>query len=292
MVDYWTVTRVAVPSPHPTSYVSVEAGSRAVIDVAPTAENARLPVLLVPGFMGSKEDFTPIFDALAAAGHRVVGLDLAGQGESDPGAVAQDPASYLPGAMAVDLPQVLTALGIESAHLLGHSYGGLVTRAAVLADPTPWASLTLLCSGPGALQAERRTATDLLRQAAADMPLAELYDVMLSYWESKGDPLPPSGAREFQRSRFAAGPPAGIIGIANGLLDEVDQVAALGAVLRHADLPVNVIYGERDDAWLPSEQDEMAGRLGVTPIVIAGAGHSPAYEAPDVLIDVLRTLWA
>ena len=280
-----------MPSPHPTSHVTVRAGSRALIDVAPTG-TSRLPVLLVPGFTGSKEDFTPILDPLAAAGHRAIALDLAGQWESGPGAEADDPASYLPDALAADLSQVLAALGIGRAHLLGHSYGGLVARAAVLADPAPWASLTLLCSGPAALQAERRNATDLLRQAAAGMPLADLYDVMLSYWESRGDPLPPSGARGFQRARFAAGPAAGIVGMANGLLEEPDRVDALLAVARHADLPVHVVYGEHDDAWLPSEQDGMAARLGATPVMIAGAGHSPAYEAPEVLVELLGRLWA
>lgn len=280
-----------MPSPHPTSRVTVAAGSRAVIDVA-GPESAGLPVLLLPGFTGSKEDFTPVLDGLVAAGHRVLALDLAGQWESGPGADPDDPDSYLPAALAPDLPQVLSALGIERAHLLGHSYGGLVARAAVLADATPWASLTLLCSGPGALSGDRRIPLDLLRQAAAGMQLADLYDLMLDYWHSHGEELPPPAARDFQRARFSAGPPAGIVGITNGLLEEPDRVSALRVALEAAGLPVHVVYGEHDDAWLPAEQDVMAERLGTSPVVIAGAGHSPAYEAPAILVEVLARLWA
>src|SRR5918997_893590 len=40
-------------------------------------------------------------------------------------------------------------------HLVGHSFGGLVSRAAVLADPSLFASLTLLGSGPSRLVGPR-----------------------------------------------------------------------------------------------------------------------------------------
>ena len=47
-------------------------------------------------------------------------------------------------------------------HLVGHSFGGLVTRAAVLAEPALFTSLTLLGSGPAKLSGRRADLLDHL----------------------------------------------------------------------------------------------------------------------------------
>lgn len=67
--------------------------------------------------------------------------------------------------------------------------------------------------------------------------------------------------------------------------DRIDDVA-------RAEVPGFVVYGESDDAWPLALQDAMAARLGSTPVVIAGAGHSPAVDQPETLADVLTGLWA
>jgi pimeloyl-ACP methyl ester carboxylesterase len=112
-------------------------------------------VLLVPGFTGSKEDFAPLLRPLCAAGHQVVALDQRGQFES-PG--PDDPARYSVAELGQDLVAVARQLRAEGAgtlHLLGHSFGGLVSRAAVLAEPAAFTSLTLLGSGPSRLGGAR-----------------------------------------------------------------------------------------------------------------------------------------
>src|SRR3954469_19375886 len=45
-------------------------------------EFASATVLLVPGYTGSKEDFAPLLDGIAAAGLRAIAVDLPGQFES------------------------------------------------------------------------------------------------------------------------------------------------------------------------------------------------------------------
>ena len=40
-------------------------------------------MLLLPGYTGSKEDFSPILDPLAADGFRAIAVDLPGQFESE-----------------------------------------------------------------------------------------------------------------------------------------------------------------------------------------------------------------
>jgi pimeloyl-ACP methyl ester carboxylesterase len=56
-------------------------------------------------------------------------------------------------------------------------------------------------------------------------------------------------------------------------------------------MPVLVLYGENDDAWAPEEQALMAERLGARRVVIPGAAHSPAVEAPETTASALTTFW-
>src|SRR3954447_14381436 len=125
------------------------AGPLAALDTGAGAP--RGTVLLVAGYTGSKEDFAPLLAPLAAAGVRAVAIDQRGQYES-PG--PDDPAAYSVAELADDLLAVARQLREERGgplHLVGHSFGGLVSRAAVLADPAAFTSLTLLGSGPSEL---------------------------------------------------------------------------------------------------------------------------------------------
>ena len=71
---------------------------------------------------------------------------------------------------------------------------------------------------------------------------------------------------------------------AAGLPRPDPALATLGASLL-------VLYGENDDAWAPSIQDEMARRLGAQRVCIPGAAHSPAVEAPETVASTLTRFW-
>src|SRR5438552_2365588 len=124
----------------------------------PAGVITRPPAVLVPGYTGSKEDFLPVLGPLARAGHRVVALDLRGQYES---AGPEDPAAYTLDALAKDVADVLARLG-EPAHLLGHSFGGLVARRVVIGGVRPL-TLALVGSGPAALGGARAAVIELMR---------------------------------------------------------------------------------------------------------------------------------
>ena len=148
--DVSTPTSLELPEGTRRATIETARGEFAALDAVPAAGPCELgTALLVPGYTGSKEDFTAILGQLAAAGRRVIAIDLRGQYQT-PG--PDDPAAYDIAELGADITAVAEAT--QASHLLGHSFGGLVARSAVLGGYTP-DSLTLLSSGPGALPGPR-----------------------------------------------------------------------------------------------------------------------------------------
>src|SRR3954470_160986 len=73
-----------------------------------------------------------VFDALVAAGRRVIALDARGHGESDK---PHDPAAYENDAMARDARGLLDHLGVESVDIIGYSMGALISLRLVPEEP-------------------------------------------------------------------------------------------------------------------------------------------------------------
>jgi pimeloyl-ACP methyl ester carboxylesterase len=263
------------------------AGPLAALDTGGDGE--RGTVLLVPGFTGSKEDFAPLLRPLCAAGHRVVAIDQRGQFES-PG--PDDPARYSVAELGEDLVAVarqLRAEGVGTLHLLGHSFGGLVSRAAVLAEPAAFTSLTLLGSGPSRLGGARAELLEHLTPLldAGGVPLVHETLEQLAMTDPKAQQVP-EPTRAFLSRRFLANSAAGLRGMADAMTREPDRVAELAAT----GVPVLVAHGAADDAWTPAVQEDMARRLGARHEVVPGAIHSPAIENPARTVEVLLAFWA
>jgi len=247
------------------------------------------PAVLVPGYTGSKEDFALVLAALAATGRRVAAMDQRGQFES-PG--PDDPAAYTVETLAADVNAVAADLAGRSGgpvHLLGHSFGGLVTRGAVLADPTAAASLVLLGSGPAAIGGERRARMEALRPLLAEGGMAAVYEQLelLAAGDARTANRPPE-LTAFLRRRFLASSPVALQAMGDVLRTEPDRVGAL----RETGVPVLVAYGEGDDSWTPAVQADMAERLHARRVVVPGAAHSPAVENPPATVGILREFWA
>ncbi len=262
------------------------AGPLAALDTGPGTEGT---VLMVAGYTGSKEDFAPLLAPLSAAGYRVVAMDQRGQYES-PG--PDDPARYSVAELAEDVVAVARVLCEETGgpvHLLGHSFGGLVTRGAVLAAPDLFRSFTLLGSGPAQLTGGRAELLDALSPLleAGGVPLVHETMEQVSMTDPKAQAVP-ALTREFYTRRFLRNSGAGLRGMADAMLTEPDRVEELKAT----GLPVLVAHGEADDAWMPHVQEDMAKRLGARHEVIEYSIHSPAVENPPRTVELLCDFWS
>jgi pimeloyl-ACP methyl ester carboxylesterase len=251
----------------------------------------RPTALLIPGYTGSKEDFAPMMDAIAAGGFDALAIDMPGQYES---AGPDDEAAYVPAALGAVIADLVGKLAAEGGPvvLLGHSYGGLVARAAVLAG-APVVGLTLMDTGPSELpEGLRRQVLDIgeptMREhgIAAAQKLREQLDAM-----APPNPGQTAALTAFLRERFLRSQPAALLGKARALRVEPDLVSSLARVLHTSGIPCLVCCGEFDDAWPVSTQRDMADRLDADFAVIRAARHSPNTENPEDLLATLLPTW-
>jgi len=265
--------------------LDTDRGPFAVHEAQPTGA-ALGNVVLVPGFTGSKEDFITVLEPLAAAGYHVLAYDQRGQFET-PG--PDDEAAYSLDALGADLVAIAVASG-GPAHLVGHSFGGLVVRAATIAAPTAVRTATLLCSGPGVITVAREAERiKMLIGALGMFSVADIWSYVNAAAAANGEyeGVAPD-VLDFLARRFKGTTKAGLTAMATTLTDTPDRTADLAAT----GVPVLVAYGEEDYIWLPAEQAEMAIRLGAAHAVIRGAAHSPAAQEPVGTVALLTRFWA
>jgi pimeloyl-ACP methyl ester carboxylesterase len=266
----------------------------------------REAALLIPGYTGSKEDFLAILDLLADGRRQVVAIDMRGQFET-PG--ADDPDGYSASALGADIAAIIHATGAR--HLVGHSYGGLIAREAILAGtdlPSTGhvgtgsrggiRSFTLMSSGPAALTGPRarelRAMLATLGASDGSMPDTAALQVKISeLWRAYLEPQSvaagvPGHIIAFLAKRMQSNDPNALVLMARHMLTAPDRTAELA---RHDQIPLLVIYGENDNSWSPAAQEKMARRLGARRLCIPAAAHSPAVEAPATTAIALTQFW-
>ena len=285
------VTPVAVPSPAgELSGLLTGPSAPALVDGTPAISAVSAPgaagenrALLVPGYTGSKEDYSTVLPFLGEAGWDVLAYSQRGQGGS---AAPAGLGAYGMSDFVGDLIAVAEAWAGTSGrvHLVGHSFGGIVARAAVVKRPDLFASVTLFCSG--------RAVYDWMNTLPIHDPLptgpGARQQVLRTYFPDMNFDEPGVGWAEFQRIRALDTASENLVGIARILSQLRPDTPALAA----AGVPVHVLYGDQDEIWPPSWYAEEAADLGARESIIRGGTHSPQLQFPQQWAEFASSYWA
>ena len=103
-----------------------------------------VPVLVLSGTGGDLRKKPTIMDSPLTGGFNVISYDQRGLGQSE-----KPSNGYTMGAYAEDAAALMDALELQSAHVLGLSFGGMVAQEFALAYPKRVKYLALFCTSPG-----------------------------------------------------------------------------------------------------------------------------------------------
>ncbi len=245
------------------------------------------PVLLISGLGATTEAWTRLLPALEPH-HTVIRFDNRGAGRSD---IPEGP--YTMRTMASEAVQLLDALDISAAHIVGSSMGGMIAQEVAIQYPDKALSLTLIatqCGGPHAFGAASENASALQNLATLDMPAEERARGWVPYSLSEGfRESHPELVEEFVRvtSLHAATQP--------GL--EAQWSALMGydswERLEFITAPTLILQGGAD-AIVPVENADVLGvRIPDSRVVLVpNAGHSLAFEASEVINPLMLEFFA
>ncbi|WP_435611052.1 proline iminopeptidase-family hydrolase [Streptomyces sp. C10-9-1] len=262
----------------------------------------RIPLLVINGGPGCPHDYLQDLAGLADEhGRPVVFYDQLGCGRSDH---PDDPALRVMETFVDEVAAVRETLGLDRAHVLGHSWGSQVALEYALGQPPGLTGLVLagpLASAPD-YQAEARRLKeslpselqDVIDRHEADGTTGdpEYQEAALEFyrrWLCRLEPWPEHVVRSFtQWNEVLYEAMWGAEWNITGNLKDWDVTSRLGEL----DLPVLVTSG-RHDATTPAMVGRIAERIrGAEWVVFEESAHLPSVEEPDRYRQVLEAFLA
>jgi pimeloyl-ACP methyl ester carboxylesterase len=233
------------------------------------------PLLLIQGMSGHTLHWGEAFLSALEPHFDVIAND-----HRNPGLSPRVEGSYTLGDLAEDAVEKLEQLGIESAHVMGISMGGMVAQEVALAAPSRVRSLTLGCTYAGG--AGSRLTEDSVRQRMVAAAMAGDRELMLrTGWEINVSTDFAAAPGNFETFREMATQ----VPVALPVLFE-----QLGAVMGHdtsarlasLTVPTLVIHGDADQVLGVENGRHIAGLVpGARLEILEGAGHMFWWEMPD-----------
>jgi len=251
------------------------------------------PVLvLVHGMLNSSSHWQRVALDLAAD-HTVIAPDLIGHGDS-----AAPRGDYSLGAHAASIRDLLTALGLERATVVGHSLGGGVAMQFFYQFPSRVDRLVLISSGGLGHEVSPMLRTAALPGISAALALAA-HPRLLAAVYGTGARLRERGVRQgvyVQAVARALRPlerPQARAAFLHTLRSVIDvrgqRVSATDRLYLLERVPTMILWGERDNT-IPAAHGRRAheavphSRFRTLP----GAAHFPHLEEPEQLAALLR----
>ncbi|HEY2706703.1 MAG TPA: alpha/beta hydrolase [Caulobacteraceae bacterium] len=264
------------------------------------------PILLIMGLGAQMSRWsTQMIDKLVAAGHRVIAydnrdvglsekLDAAGTPDMHEVAIAmrdgkRPPVSYTLDHMAADAAGLLDELGVERAHIVGASMGGMIAQLVAADFPSKTLSLTSIMSTTGNQALPRATPEALARlNTPAPDPTKDLdgfLDSAVAGAKVMGGSYPVDEATvraqslsDFKRCYY----PVGFQRQYAAVVASPDRRPKLKTITA----PTVVIHGDADPLVpVDGGRDTAANIPGAELIVVPGVGHEMPAAVLDQFVD-------
>lgn len=244
-------------------------------------EGAGVPLVLIHGLTGHRDDFLPQLPLLKARHPelRLLAPDLRGHGDSTH---TGDVASFTFDRLVDDLHRFLELRGIDRCDLLGHSLGGMICLRFALAHPARLRSLVLVGTAPfapdgftaelfeksGAIARTRGMAflQSLIEGRSRSSEPTRSSDRHAARW---ADSYWPHHRHRYRSMEALAYQELGL-----AMVRQASIVDRLGAIT----VPVTVIVGSGDEGFLAGADALASAIPGAVRIDIEDAGHHPHRE--------------
>ena len=248
-------------------FVHVADGTRIHYEV--TGRPGATPILMIQGLGASKNAWNLQRIAMATR-FRSISLDNRGAGRSD-----KPTQPFTLEQMADDAIAVLDAAGVETAHVVGASMGGVISQIIAVKYPHRVRSLTLVCTAcrnhpwrqellqSWAHTAEKKGMIEVGKEAAQWVMSPRSFRRLVPAFTWMG-PLAALRPRHSFVSQIQA-----ILDTREDLVDELSSITA----------PTMVIVGNQDILTPRGDSDEIAERIpNAELVVISGAAHGLMME--------------
>lgn len=241
-----------------------------------------VPVVLFHGTAAWSELWRRTAEALAAAGFRVIALDLPPFGFSD------RPGSYTREAQAARVAAVMRALDAPPAIVVGHSFGAGAATEYVMRHPDRARALVLVDAALGLtappaevpLLARPKWVREILVSLTITNPLAT--KTLLQSLIAKKERALPEYVEILQRPTTLRGTTPDVADWLHYFIgDDRAALSADRAAYAKLKMPVTILWGDQDTVTPLDQARDLAALVPhATLTVLPGLGHIPQIEDP------------
>jgi len=241
-------------------------------------------IVLLHGYASSIEWWADVAPKLAEeTGRKVVAVDLVGHGGSES---PLDSDAYGAQGQALAVARVLAALKAKDVVLVGHSMGGHIATAVTQREPDLIDRVVVIDTfgAPGLRDLGPLAEATCWPVAGAALDRARSIDAVTK------SSLQAGFAADFEVPTFAYRSLKQMIhrGVCDATAgDEMNEKRPLAMQLAQLGKPVKVIWGGRDTLTPTAANVAAYENAGLTPEIVARAGHSPQVEAPDDVVGIV-----
>jgi pimeloyl-ACP methyl ester carboxylesterase len=238
------------------------------------------PIVLIMGYSSTMDMWDPLFLNNLSSKYKVIIFDNRGMGNT-----TAPPGNFSIAQFANDTAGLLTALGIEKAHVLGWSMGALVAQELAIRYPKRVDKIILYagdCGGKEAVMPSPQILEDLVNTSGSPEEVGmRLFNLLFPKdWLSKQPafykwfPLPKKTSLPENIGRQVQA-----IATWPGACDRLDSIKS----------PVLVVTGTEDVIRPPENAFILAQRIKVSWLVqFEGGGHGLMYQYPDRLAKIVE----